>query len=198
MRLIGLTGGIGAGKSVVAAVWARCGARVLTADDYGRRVLMHDRVVRRQLLEHFGRRIVRPDGGIDRGEIARRAFASERLTKILNRIVGRPLVRLLRDDVERLRRRRGGVLVVDAALICEWGSPLSFDLKVLVTAPRRLKLKWLSRRGLSYRRAAERMRAQWPDSRKRRWAHVEIRNDGTRRALQRKAVGVWRTYVETH
>jgi dephospho-CoA kinase len=88
--------------------------------------------------------------------------------------------------------------VVDAALICECGSPLSFDLKVLVTAPRDLKLMWLSRRGLSYRRAAERMRTQWPDARKRSWADIEIRNDGTRRELWQAALRVWRDFLETH
>lgn len=83
------------------------------------------------------------------------------------------------------------MLVVDAALLCEWKSTIEFDVRVLVTAPRSLKLRWLSRRGLPYRQAMERMAQQWPDHRKRRWADLEIRNDGTRAELRRKAMATY-------
>jgi dephospho-CoA kinase len=98
--------------------------------------------------------------------------------------------------VARQRRRKGGVLVVDAALLCEWDSPLPLDLRVLVTAPRRLRLKWLSKRGLSYREAARRMGHQWPDSRKRHWADFEIRNTGSKADLRRKALALWRAQLD--
>jgi dephospho-CoA kinase len=198
MKVVGLTGGIGAGKSLVAALWQKLGARVLTADAYGHKVLTNHRSARRHLAQRFGRDIFTASGTLDRPLIAERAFRSNRATRDLNRIVGGPLVKLLHADIRRLRRRRGGVLVVDAALLCEWRAGIPFDLKVLVTAPRTLKLKWLSRRGLSYRQAAERMRAQWSDTRKRRWADVEIRNDGTPAALRSKARHLYRLMLESH
>ncbi len=83
------------------------------------------------------------------------------------------------------------MLVVDAALLCEWKSTIEFDVRVLVTAPRAKKLKWLSTRGLPYRPAIRRMRQQWPDHKKRKWADLEIRNDGTPAELRRKAIAAF-------
>jgi dephospho-CoA kinase len=197
MKVIGLTGGIGAGKSVVAGAWQRLGARVLEADHYGHRVLAEHVGARRALQRQFGDDVIDRHGRVDRDKIAERAFATPGTLRELNRIVGGPLVKMLHADIARLRRRRGGVLVVDAALICEWSSTVSYDLRVLVTAPRRAKLRWLSQRGLPYRQAAERMRSQWTDARKRAWADVEIRNDGSVADLRRKARRVWREHVES-
>lgn len=198
MTVVGLTGGMGSGKSEVARVWSALGARVLEADRYGHRVLAENASVKRKLVERFGPDILTSRGAIDRAAVARLVFTSPRATQFLNRTVGGPLVKALHADVARLRKRGSGVLVVDAALLCEWRSKIPFDLRVLVTAPRRQKLKWLSNRGTSYRQAARRMGAQWPDSRKRRWADVEIRNDGSLSALRRKARAVWRLEVDSH
>ena len=196
MMVVGLTGGIGTGKSVVADTWADLGATVLEADLYGHRVLNQNRTVQRQLVKVFGREILCEDGTLDRAAIASAAFRSRRATSTLNRIVGRPLVKALHADIARLRKGRSGVLVVDAALLCEWRAGIAFDLNVLVTAPRASRLRWLSARGVPYRRAAAIMRTQWPDSRKRRWAHVIVRNDGTPRELRRKATAVWRQCID--
>jgi dephospho-CoA kinase len=191
MTVVGLTGGIGSGKSEVARVWSECGATLLEADKYGHQVLESDRSVKRKLVAKFGDAILTSKGDINRAEVARQAFSSQAATRFLNRTVGGPLVKLLHADVNRLRRKKSGILVVDAALICEWRSPVPFDARVLVTAPRRLKLKWLSRRGVSYRQAQSRMQMQWSDVRKRRWADIEIRNDGSLDGLRRKALAVW-------
>lgn len=187
MKVIGLTGGIGSGKSTVAEEWQKAGAKILTADAYGHRVLAENASVRRQLQRRFGRDVIAPDGQIDKRRIALAAFKSSADTLALNRIVGGPLVRLLHADVARLRKRRRGFLVVDAALLCEWHSKIPFDSRVLVTAPVRLRLKWLAAKRVSYAEARRRMRSQWPDSRKRPWADLEIRNDGSLTELRRAA-----------
>ena len=187
MKVIGLTGGIGSGKSTVAEEWQKAGAKILTADAYGHRVLAENASVRRQLQRRFGRDVIAPDGQIDKRRIALAAFKSSADTLALNRIVGGPLVRLLHADVARLRKRRRGFLVVDAALLCEWHSKIPFDSRVLVTAPVRLRLKWLAAKRVSHAEARRRMRSQWPDSRKRPWADLEIRNDGSLTELRRAA-----------
>ena len=196
MIIVGLTGGIGSGKSEVARMWASLGALVLEADRFGHRVLSEDPRVRRALAARFGPTVIDRKGGIVREEVSRLAFATDASLRALNRIVGGPLVERLHREVARQRRRKGGVLVVDAALLCEWDSPLPLDLRVLVTAPRRLRLKWLSRRGVSYREAKRRMGHQWPDSRKRAWADVEIRNTGSKAELRRKALALWRAQLD--
>lgn len=194
MKVVGLTGGVGSGKSEVARIWARLGAVVLEADRIGHAVL-EDGAVRRALRARFGAGVLDRRGKVIRSEVSKRAFASRAGRLALDRIVGRPLVKRLYREVEKLRTRRG-VLVVDAALLCEWRSSLPLDLRVLVTAPRPRRLKWLSARGLPYRAAAARMAHQWPDARKRRWADVEIRNTGSLKQLHRQAEGVWRTRID--
>lgn len=191
MKVVGLTGGIGSGKSEVARVWADLGAVVLEADRFGHRVLAEDSGVRKALAARFGRTVLDRRGRVVRSEVSRLAFASERNRRALDRIVGKPLVASLHREVSRLRRKKGGVLVVDAALLCEWKSSLPLDLRVLVTAPRSLRLKWLSRRGLSYREAQRRMSHQWPDSRKRRWADIELANTGSLAKLRQMARALW-------
>jgi dephospho-CoA kinase len=198
MTVVGLTGGIGSGKSEVARVWAECGAVLLEADRYGHQVLESNRTVQRKLVAKFGDDLLTSRGKIDRAAVARHAFASKAATRFLNRTVGGPLVKLLHADVNRLRRRQSGILVIDAALICEWRSTIPFDIRVLVTAPRRLKLKWLSARSVSYRQAQSRMQMQWPDARKGRWADIQIRNDGTLAGLRRKALAVWNIELNSH
>jgi dephospho-CoA kinase len=187
MIVVGLTGGIGTGKSTVADEWQKAGAKILTADAYGHRVLAENASVRRQLQRRFGSSVIAPDGTVDKKEVARLAFQSPAATAALNRIVGGPLVRLLHADVARLRKWRGGILVVDAALLCEWRSKIPFDVRVLVTAPLRLRLKWLAAKGVSNAEARRRMRSQWPDAQKRPWADLEIRNDGSQKALRQAA-----------
>jgi dephospho-CoA kinase len=188
MRVIGLTGGIGAGKGEVAAVWKKQGATILTADTYGHTVLETNAQVRRQLRRAFGNDVISKSGRADRATIAQRAFASPDAARALNRIVGKPLVRLLHADVSRLRRRQEGVLVVDAALLCEWRSNIAFDLRGLA---------WLSKRGISARSALQRMKMQWPDRRKRTWADLEICNDGTLKQLRAKALDAWYGAVQS-
>lgn len=191
MIVVGLTGGIGAGKSLVAECWGKRGARILSADAYGHTVLEKNKNVRRALIRRFGKDIVGPTGTLARDVIAERAFKSLSATRALNRIVAGPLIGLLYHDIEKLRRRRGSMLVVDAALLCEWKSTIKFDVRILITAPRANKLMWLSRRGLPYRLAIRRMRQQWPDHKKRKWADLEIRNDGTPAELRRKALAAY-------
>lgn len=197
MKVIGLTGGIGTGKSEVAAVWKKQGATILTADTYGHKVLESNARVRAQLQRAFGADVVAKSGRANRAKIAQRAFTTPGSARALNRIVGKPLVRLLHADIKKLRKKPHGVLVVDAALLCEWQSNIRFDLCVLVTAPMRLRLAWLSKRGMSRQSARQRSRLQWADRRKRPWADVEIRNDGTLKQLQGKALETWRRATQS-
>lgn len=197
MKVIGLTGGIGTGKSEVAAVWAKRGATILTADAYGHAVLESNARVRDQLQRAFGDDVITKTGRADRAKIAQRAFVTPDTARTLNRIVGKPLVRMLHHDVSKLRRMQKGVLVVDAALLCEWQSSIEFDLRVLVTAPMALRLAWLYQRGMSKQSARRRMRLQWPERRKRSWADLEIRNDGTLKQLQAKALAVWQGAIQS-
>ena len=121
--IIGVTGGIGAGKSTVCAVFEKAGARVIDADATGHEVL-RDPIVIRNLTDVFGREILDSDGQIARRKLGKRAFASDKNREKLNAIVWQPLRQLLLDKIHTaLDREPTRPVVVDAALLVERGDP---------------------------------------------------------------------------
>ena len=140
--IIGVTGGIGAGKSTVCAVFEKAGARVIDADATGHEVLL-DPIVIRNLTDVFGREILDADGQIARRELGKRAFASDKNREKLNAIVWQPLRQLLLDKIHAaLDREPTRPVVVDAALLVERGDPKKIvDILVVVTAPEALRIQ---------------------------------------------------------
>ena len=196
--IVGVTGGTGAGKSTVCALYESLGAVIVDADRVGHETL-EDPAVRSELVDAFGEAILDGEGGISGGcisrrELGRRAFATEEGRATLNLIVWPPLGRLLQEKVAALEREDPErPVVIDAALIVEWGDPKSLcDVLVLVTADRETrKHRTMDRLGVGEEQAEARMAAQLPDDAKERVAHHVIRNDGSMADLVRRARNVW-------
>ena len=132
--IVGVTGGMGAGKSTVCDVFLQQGARVIEADVVGHEVV-RDPVVVGQLVEAFGPEIVDENGALIRRELGRRAFVSEAGRERLNAIVWPPLIEQIKTQVEVALKEERPV-VIDAALLVEWGNPKGLcDVLVVVTAP---------------------------------------------------------------
>ncbi len=187
MITVGLTGNVAGGKTTVADRWRERGVLVIDADRLGHDVLREDLEARAALVETFGEEILGPGGAIDRAALGERAFASRAMTDRLNAIVHPPLLRRLEEELARARREGRAVVVVDAALIFEFGLDRDMDVNVLVTAPPAVRADRLRKRGMDEERIALVMASQTPDADKAAACDVVIVNDGSIDALRARA-----------
>lgn len=188
MIAVGLTGNAASGKTVVADRWRDAGVHVVDADRLGHAVLESDDEAKRALVAAFGDAIVRADGTIDRGRLGDAAFASREALDRLNAIVHPPLIERLRVAIESARHESEPLVVIDAALVFEFGLDCELDLIVLVTAPRELRERRLRERvGLADERIRQLLAAQMPDVEKVDRCDYVIVNDGSIELLHRKA-----------
>jgi dephospho-CoA kinase len=196
MLRVGLTGGIGCGKSTVAAMMAELGCYVLNADKMAHVLIApgapaHDDVVRK-----FGTHILAPDGSVDRARLAAVVFADADKLASLNAIVHPRVLRELDRELERLARvDPQGVAVVEAALLIESGYHRNLDRIILVTCTREQQLERLTNpafgRAMSREQAEQRIAAQMPVEEKRKQAAGKLDEidcscslDSTRKEIQ--------------
>ncbi|MFM9996248.1 MAG: dephospho-CoA kinase [Phycisphaerales bacterium] len=180
--VIGLAGGIGAGKSEVARVLARLGCAVEDSDALAREALNRPEV-RARLREWWGDRVFGADGVVDRRSLAAIVFAEPAERARLEGLT-HPIVRATR--AERFRAAAGArALVIDAPLLFEAGSDAECDAVIFVDAPRDVRLARLTAsRGWDDAELARREAAQWPVQRKRELSHEVVANDGSTADLE--------------
>ncbi len=191
---IGLTGGIGAGKTAVARRFAELGALVVDADALAREVVAAGTPGLAAVVAEFGPGVLRPDGELDRPALGRLVFADEDKRGRLNAIV-HPLVR--RRAAELIAAAPAGAVVVqDVPLLVETGQADRYDLVVVVEAPAGLRAERLARdRGMTAEEARSRMAAQATDEQRRAAADVVLVNDGSVEDLRAEVDRVWRERV---
>lgn len=173
MLRVGLTGGIGCGKSTVAAMMAELGCHVLNADKLAHALIAPGKPAYNDVVRKFGTHILAPDGSVDRARLAAVVFADADKLASLNAIVHPRVLRELDRELERLARiDPHGVAVVEAALLIESGYHKTLDRIVLVTCTREQQLERLtdpsSGRGMSREQAEQRIAAQMPVEEKRK------------------------------
>lgn len=191
--IVGVTGGIGAGKSTVCAVFEKAGACVIDADATGHAVL-RDPAVIRNLVDAFGPEILDADGRVIRRAVGERAFASEEGREKLNAAVWQPLRQALLDKIRAaLDHNPERPVVIDAALLIERGDPKAWiDVLVVVTAPEPVRIKrTMARLGISKAEVKARMAAQLPEADKVAVADFVVVNDATPATCRRRARCVW-------
>jgi dephospho-CoA kinase len=188
---VALTGNVGSGKSTVAAVWARAGVPVISADDLSRRAVLPGTGGLAAVREAFGERVLASDGTLHRGRLGALVFTDAQARERLEAIV-HPLVRELRAGWMEERRREGAALVVsEIPLLYETGGERNFDVVVLVDAPEELRLQRLMHgRRLGDAEARRIMAAQIDPARKRSAADIVIDNAGTLAELEEEATRV--------
>lgn len=198
MLVVGLTGGIGAGKSTVSRLFARLGAEIIDADAIAREVVALDPAVRDELVATFGEEILASDGSLNRRELGRRAFQDEHSRRRLNDILHPPILTKTQQALEKLRRRGyDGIVVVDAALLVECRTLEMVDQLVVVTAPMDLRRQRIKHsQGLSDQEIDQRMAAQLTDEEKAKLADHLIVNDGTLDGLRDRVGQVWDRLLE--
>ncbi len=195
--IVGLTGGIGSGKSTVAAILAELGARVIDADRIGHEVYGPGTEGFRRVVDAFGPGVVAPDGTIDRRALGALVFADPAARARLNAIV-HPLIAA--ELAHRLAQVRDdgfeGPIVVEAAVLVEAGWRALVDRLWVVSVGRENAIgRVVASRALTAAEVERRLDAQMPDTERRRHADLVIVNDGPRAALRAEVEKAWRTLV---
>jgi len=183
--VIGLVGGIGAGKSAAARCFAARGGFVIDADALGHEALRRPEIVER-IVDRWGEGVRKPDGSLDRRAIARIVFASPEQRNALERLVFPHIGERCRQEIERgMADPAARFVVLDAAVLLEAGWNTGVDRIVYVEAPREVRLARLaSRSGWTDADLAAREAAQWPAEAKKARADAVIVNAADPAALQ--------------
>jgi dephospho-CoA kinase len=193
MHLIALTGTIAAGKTTVADLFRHWGATVLDADAAVHELQRPGTAVFNAIVARFGRRIVAPDGTLDRAALRRRILEDPVDRRDLEAIVHPALELERREAVAAARARGDRVVIADVPLLFEASDPDRYDGIVVVDAPEHERRRRLMEdRHLSREETDQLMALQWPAAAKRARATWIIDNDGDRDALRARALAVWR------
>ena len=191
--IVGVTGGIGAGKSTVCQTFLDLGGFVIDADVVGHETLRDPEVILK-LSDGFGADILDKHGQVLRPVLGQMAFSSAAQRDKLNVIVWPPLRTLLRKKIQEAQQEDPKrPVVVDAALLIERGNPRDLvDILVVVSAPDDIRVRrTVKRLGISVTEVKDRMAAQLPQADKMRVADFVIRNDSTPDVCRQRAKGIW-------
>jgi dephospho-CoA kinase len=188
--LVGLTGGIGSGKSTVARMLVDMGAVVIDADVLARKAIDPGTTGRGRVAETFPD-VVDASGDIDREALGARVFADDQARRTLESIVWPEVFRLMNEELDRYRQG-DRIVVFDAPLIVEAGAREGFDVLVVVSASEDQQVDRLLRdRTMTEASARERIAAQLPLHEKEALADIVIRNDGSIDDLRPQVERLW-------
>lgn len=181
MLKIGITGGIGCGKSEVSRLLKEKGIPIIRADLVARKMINTNPEIISKIKQAFGNDVYLPDGTLDRKRIAEIIFNDEDAKIKLNHIVHPHVVQFQEDELKRLEISGEYKFAgVEAALIYEAGAEKQFDVMVVVAASQETVIQRLMKRdGLSKAEVLKRIRAQMPLSEKTKRADIVIHNDGS-------------------
>lgn len=194
MLRVGLTGGIGAGKSAVARSLSAHGAVIVDADQLAREAVAPGSAGLAAVVAEFGDAVLDAAGGLDRARLGAVVFADESARRRLNGIVHPIVGRLFQERAAAAPP--DAVVVHDVPLLTENALAGNYRLVIVVEAPLAIRLERLAQRGLSAEQARERIAAQAGDEERRAIADVIIRNDGSLEELDDRVAELWRTRIE--
>ena len=192
MVVLGVTGGLGSGKSTVTRMFHQLGAVAVDADALAHEVIEPERPAWREIVTAFGREILNADRTINRRRLGAIVFADARRRRRLEAIVHPRVLRELRRLLRRLREeRRAPVVVVEVPLLFEAGARGAVDAVVVVTAPPAVRRARLQRHGWSKREVAARMAAQWTLSAKAALADYIVENAAGKARTRAQVKRIW-------
>ncbi|MBW2558479.1 MAG: dephospho-CoA kinase [Deltaproteobacteria bacterium] len=198
MKSIGLTGGIGSGKSTVARLFQKRGAYVIDVDVLAHLVEKPGSAVWNRIVECFGRKILSKDSTIDREALGGIVFRDNEKLKELNSIV-HPAVfdewRRRFDDIGS--RDEKAIIISDVPLLIEVGWHMAVDMVILVyTSPNVQAERIMERNGCSYEEAEDRIRSQMPVDEKIPFADFVINNEGTPEETEAIVDRIWKELLK--
>jgi dephospho-CoA kinase len=206
MLKVGLTGGIASGKSVVGEMFVALGAHLVQADRLAHELMDPGEPVYNQVVRHFGREILNPDGSINRPKLAELAFGApdlpqdQRGSRVaeLNRIVHPAVIRSQEEWMQAIGDQdRNAVAMVEAALILEAGMGKRFDRLIVVTcAPEQRAARFAARQKMDLESANKevqrRMAVQLSDEKKVKAADYVIDNSGSLATTHEQVTEIWK------
>ena len=191
MLLVGLTGGIGAGKSTVAKLLAEHGAVLIDADAIVRELQQPGTEVFRAIVDRFGPQVVASDGALDRERLADIVFRDDDARSALNAIVHPAVYAVMSERIASMKDD-DRVVVLDIPLLAEAGGGGSMDSVVVVEADEEMRVaRVVSERGIDAEDVRARMAAQASPEQREALADVIIRNNGSREDLRAQVDALW-------
>jgi dephospho-CoA kinase len=184
--ILGVTGLIGSGKSIVARTFEKEGAVLIDCDVIGRKVVEEDPALQYRLALEFGASILTGKKTIDRRELGRLAFSSTENTERLNAIVHPALLAELDRRIADVRRKKQHA-VIDAALLIYWGYDKKVDLTILITATAKNRFARLRAEGLTEAEIKQRTKSQLPLSHMKKRSDIILTNNADRRSVRIRA-----------
>ena len=191
---VGLTGGIGAGKSTVADLFSQKGAVVIRSDELARQVIEPQTPGFQQVIARFGKDFVNSEGYIDRAKLAQIVFQDDAALKDLENIV-HPLVRSRTNQIID-QHTSETIIVNEIPLLLEKKMESLFDFLVIVISSEKNRLERLAQRGLTTEQATARMSKQVSDDERKAAADFLIVNDGNLDQLEADVEKIWQTLQE--
>jgi dephospho-CoA kinase len=191
---VGLTGGIGAGKSTVADLFSQKGAVVIRSDELARQVIEPQTPGFQQVIDRFGKDFVNSEGYIDRAKLAQIVFKDDAALKDLENII-HPLVRSKTNQIID-QHTSETIIVNEIPLLLEKKMESLFDFLVIVISSEKNRLERLAHRGLTAEQATARMAKQVSDEQRKAAADFLIVNDGNLDQLEADVEKIWQTLQE--
>ncbi len=180
MLVVGLTGGMASGKSIISKTLKELGLPIIDADLIAREMVRPNEAGYREIVDHFGKGILNPDETINRRRLAKIIFSDPGERERLNAILHPRIVEEIKKRIEDFKERGEGMVIVDAALLIEAGQLSLVDKLIVVTVSPKIQIKRLAQREhLTEKEAKERIATQMPLSEKAKLADYVIDNSGT-------------------
>ena len=185
MLKVGLTGGIGSGKSTASKFFKKLGAFILDADKEAKNLLEKNKIVQHEVISEFGTDIINTTGKVDKNKLARVAFQDVDHQRRLNSVVHPYIYDLIDKTFDKiLSDGKHAVFIIDAAMIYESGYDIHLDYIIVITAQLKNRMeRALARKTLTREEILKRIEFQWPEEEKVGMADFVIHNDGSEKEL---------------
>ena len=197
MLKVGLTGGIGTGKSTASTLFKDLGAFIFDADKEAKRLLDTSKIIQDELIAEFGTDILNGENNIDRGKLARISFQDEEHQFILNSIIHPHIFEKIDESFEKISlQQKYPIFIVDGALIFESGLHTHLDYIITITANMKFRMsRILENTKLTRDDIVRRIELQWRDDEKIRFSDFTIPNNGTEKELKAQIQKVYAKLV---
>ncbi len=196
MKIVGVTGGIGSGKTTFCKVWEKLGAAVYFADDAAKKLMVHDESLIKKLKKTFGEDTYKADGTLNKSHLIQEAFEKGRVDT-LNKLVHPAVAKDFKAFVQKAVSANKKIVVKEAALLLIGGRPEDLDIIVLIMSDKKSRIgRVVERDDVSEKEVENRDSKQPSFDQLTHLADYVVANDGTQKELERKAEKLYTKVLE--